>query len=70
MKWTKLAGDCDDGTCPAIHDIDATDDVLFQGYEITDPEILAQLNIPPGEIVGRLPSRFILEAAEKLRGRA
>ncbi|MGH8901950.1 MAG: hypothetical protein ACRDYA_09775 [Egibacteraceae bacterium] len=70
MRLTKLAGDCNNGPCPAIRAIDATDDVLFQGYKITDPEILAQLNIPPGEIVGRLPARFILEAAEKLRGRA
>ncbi|MGH8899978.1 MAG: hypothetical protein ACRDZ4_23810 [Egibacteraceae bacterium] len=70
MKLTKLAGDCDDGPCAAIHDIDATDDVLFQGYEVTDPAVLAQLDIPPGEIVGRLPARFVLEAAAKLRGRA
>jgi hypothetical protein len=31
------------------------DDYLWQGYIVDDPEILAELNIPAGETVVRIP---------------
>ncbi|WP_156935281.1 hypothetical protein [Pseudonocardia spinosispora] len=32
---------------------------LVQGWEITDPEILAKLNIPPGEGCVEFPDRMV-----------
>jgi hypothetical protein len=32
------------------------DDFLVQGYIVTEPELLAELNIPDGETVVRVPA--------------
>lgn len=68
MKLTKIAGDCPDGPCPAVHAIEGGEDVVVQLYEITDSAVLDQLDVPPGELVGRLPARLILDAAASLQG--
>lgn len=56
MKLTKIADDCDHGPCPALYDItESPEDVIVQGYAVTDPDALRQLNLPPGETAVRVP---------------
>ncbi|MEH0472716.1 hypothetical protein QA943_28445 [Streptomyces sp. B21-097] len=47
----KLSGDpdCKNGTCPTLWGTDDGKDYVVQGYVITDPERLAQLDLPEGE---------------------
>ena len=56
MKLTRIAGDsCADGrTCPAKY---ATDHgtKLYIGTVVTDPDVLAQLAIGPGEAAFEVP---------------
>ncbi len=67
LEW--LATNCGkQDVCPAIGRIDE-ENVIFKGYEVTDPVILAGLNLSPGEIVGRLPAKLVLEAAARLEER-
>jgi hypothetical protein len=55
MRLRKMAG-CEDGqTCPAIWLEEETGDVVVQGYEVTDPAILAALGLPAGETAVRVP---------------
>ncbi|MEI5102057.1 hypothetical protein RB200_30495 [Streptomyces sp. PmtG] len=65
----KLSGDpdCKNGTCPALWSKPATGDYVVQGYVVTDPAELAQLDLPKGEGAVRIPAA-VLE--EHFRGRA
>lgn len=48
--------------CPALFLDTNTGDLVFQGYEVTNEDELAQVNgasrIRPGEVVGRIPARM------------
>lgn len=60
----KISGDCSNGfNCPAVHASDRPEDkdhVYVQGDVVTDPELLAQLGMPAGEALLRVP-RSLLE---------
>jgi len=49
-----LGGDTGDGGSPRLYQ--EGDDYLVQGYLVTDPGLLAKLQIPPGETVVRVPA--------------
>ncbi|MFF4754790.1 hypothetical protein ACWD5R_17200 [Streptomyces sp. NPDC002514] len=58
----KLSGDpdCKNGTCPTLW---GTDDgnYVVQGYVITDPERMAQLDLPEGEAAVMVPTAVLEE---------
>jgi hypothetical protein len=53
VKLLFLGGDTGNGGSPRLYR--EGDDYLVQGYLVTDAELLAELNIPPGESVVRVP---------------
>jgi hypothetical protein len=56
LRW--LGTDSKDGDSPTLWDTDSGEYVL-QGYSITDPRVLAQLNVPEGEAVIRVPKGLV-----------
>jgi hypothetical protein len=54
MKLRWLGTDSRDGDSPTLYDTDE-DQYVIQGFTITDPDMRAQLNIPDGEEVIRVP---------------
>jgi hypothetical protein len=51
QRTTKLAGSCDNGPCPAIHETNHPDGFLaVQGYTLSAEE-LAAMGLPEGETV-------------------
>jgi uncharacterized protein DUF6879 len=48
-----LGGDTGDGGSPRLYQ--EGDDFLVQGYSVTEPQLLAELRIPDGETVVRVP---------------
>ena len=47
--------DCPDGdTCPTLWRTD-TGTWIVQGFAVTDPEVLGQLNLPEGEMAVEVP---------------
>ncbi|MPZ86601.1 MAG: hypothetical protein GEU81_00745 [Nitriliruptorales bacterium] len=59
-KLTKLGGGCQDGrTCPAVFVVDDGDAYIVQGWELTDPEILAELQLPAGESAVKIPASLV-----------
>ncbi|MGC5401550.1 hypothetical protein ACPXCP_38165 [Streptomyces sp. DT20] len=62
MLW-KLSGDpdCRNGTCPTLWGTEDTKDYVVQGYAITDPERLAQLDLPEGETAVVVPAAVLEE---------
>ncbi|MEV7275505.1 hypothetical protein [Streptomyces sp. NPDC093111] len=65
----KLTGDpdCKNGTCPTLWARTATGDYVVQGFVITDPAELAQLDLPTGETAVRIPAAML---EEYFRGRS
>jgi hypothetical protein len=63
MEWVRVRSDCPDGvTCPAVW---ATDrgTLAVVGSTITDPEVLAELGLPPHESVVEIPRSLLPEVA-------
>ena len=54
MSIRFLGGDTGGGGSPRLYQ--DGDDYLVQGYAVTDPELLAELNVPDGEAVVRVPT--------------
>ena len=48
-----LGGDTGNGGSPRLYQ--DGDDYLVQGYAVTEPRLLAELNVPDGEAVVRVP---------------
>jgi hypothetical protein len=80
VKITKLAQDSRNGGCPAVHVADgdlrlghgetvSAGMVLVQGYELDDPDAVAQIDFDPGEGVLAVPESLILKAADAIRAR-
>jgi hypothetical protein len=44
---------------PTVYYDQTDDSYVLQGYKITDPAVLAQMNIPEHETVIRFPSRMM-----------
>ncbi|GGX01283.1 hypothetical protein [Streptomyces noursei] len=59
----KLSGnpDCKNGTCPTLWGTEDTQNYVVQGYVITDPERLSQLDLPEGETAVMVPSAVLEE---------
>jgi hypothetical protein len=53
MSLRFLGGDTGNGGSPRLY-LDG-DDYLVQGYAVTEPWLLAELNVPDGESVVRVP---------------
>jgi hypothetical protein len=54
LSLTFLGGDTGDGGSPRLYQ--EGDHFLVQGYIVTEPQLLAELNIPDGETVVRVPA--------------
>lgn len=51
-----LRESCPSGkVCPTLH-LGPSGDLFIQGYVITDPALLAELDLPPDETVVRIPA--------------
>ncbi|MEV8529970.1 hypothetical protein AB0451_38815 [Streptomyces sp. NPDC052000] len=59
----KLSGDpeCKNGTCPTLWGTEQDTDYVVQGYVVTDPERLAQLDLPEGETAVLVPASVLEE---------
>ena len=54
MSIRFLGGDTGGGGSPRLYQ--DGDDYLVQGYAVTEPELLAELDVPDGEAVVRVPT--------------
>lgn len=70
MALQFLGGDTGNGGSPRLYR--DGDDYLVQGYQVTEPELLAKLRVPPGESVVRVPGSLwrYLQAAPRTTGRS
>ncbi|MFD7718512.1 hypothetical protein [Streptomyces sp. NPDC059814] len=59
----KLSGDpdCKNGTCPTLWGTEGSKEYVVQGYVITDPDRLAQLDLPIGETAVMVPAAVLEE---------
>lgn len=56
MRLRMLGTTSDDGKCPTLYEDLDTGEIVVQGYTVTDPEDLAQLqNVLDGESFVRVP---------------
>ncbi|MGD0560857.1 MAG: hypothetical protein ABSA93_38535 [Streptosporangiaceae bacterium] len=53
MSIRFLGGDTGNGGSPRLYQ--DGDDYLVQGYAVTEPQLLAELDVPDGEAVVRVP---------------
>lgn len=61
-RLVQLRRTCDHGnTCPTLHYQPALDEFLVQGYTVTDPQVLARLNLFAGYTVVRVPTHLLPE---------
>lgn len=64
MRIWKLRGSCPDGdTCPTVYATERGTRVV-QGWRVTDPDVLSQLRVPPGEEVVEVPAGLLGEELE------
>lgn len=58
---------CGGGDCPTVHGVPADrDNAYVQGYVVTDPQLLAELGLPAGETVVRVPRSLLIEAGREI----
>ncbi|HCT79699.1 MAG TPA: hypothetical protein DGG94_12875 [Micromonosporaceae bacterium] len=62
IRKTALSGDTN---CPSLYRTDR-DTFMVQGWRVSDPEALAQLDIPPHETVVEVPADVLAEIARTL----
>lgn len=79
-RLTEIARSSRNGGCPnvAIADgevkllvgrLDQDPNVVVTGYQMNDPETVAQLDFDPGELALVVPEQLILAAADAIRAR-
>ncbi|MBR7674784.1 hypothetical protein [Streptomyces daliensis] len=56
MKIKFVGGTTGQGGSPRLYRDEESGDFLVQGYEVSDPVDLAQMKIPGGETVVRVPA--------------
>jgi hypothetical protein len=56
LRW--LGSDSKDGDSPTLYDTDE-DQYVIQGFKITDPQTRAELDVPEGEEVIRVPKALM-----------
>ncbi|MFF2525558.1 hypothetical protein [Streptomyces liangshanensis] len=63
LPLRKLSGDpdCENGTCPTLWATEDGKSYVVQGYVETDPERLAQLDLPEGESAVIVPAAVLEE---------
>ncbi|GHE83514.1 hypothetical protein GCM10018785_59340 [Streptomyces longispororuber] len=60
LQLRMLGTTSDDGKCPTLYEDMATGDIVVQGYTVTDPEDLAQVqNVLEGESFVRVPRALL-----------
>lgn len=60
--------DCPGGNCPTTYAHPQQSDMsLVQGHVITDPALLAELNIPAGETVVAVPNSLLADHVRKVQ---
>lgn len=80
IKITELVRDSRNGDCPAVHGVDgelrlavgetiSAGMAIVQGYELDDPDAVAQINFSLGEGALAVPESLILKAADAIRAR-
>ncbi|MFJ2175544.1 MULTISPECIES: hypothetical protein [unclassified Streptomyces] len=59
----KLTGDpnCKNGSCPTLWGTEGERSYVVQGHVVTDPEQLAQLDLPEGETAVLVPAAMLEE---------
>ncbi|MEV4410600.1 hypothetical protein [Catellatospora sp. NPDC049609] len=62
IRKTVLSGDTN---CPSLYRTDR-DTFVVQGWRVTDPQALSQLDIPEHETVVEVPSDVLAEIARNL----
>lgn len=61
-RLVQLRSTCNHGNkCPALHYQPDSGEFLIQGYTVTNPQVLAGLNLPAGHTVVRVPSYLLPE---------
>lgn len=55
MRISFVGGNTGQGGSPRIYRDDDSGDIIVQGYLVEDPDDLAQLKVPAGETVVRVP---------------
>ncbi|MFE2110371.1 hypothetical protein ACFXAF_31530 [Kitasatospora sp. NPDC059463] len=65
MTLKFLGSTSEDGKCPTLYETE-TGDIVVQGYQLTDPEALAQLrNVLPGETFVVVPRDLLTRFTPK-----
>ena len=61
-RLVQLRSLCNHGNkCPTLHYLPDSDEFLIQGYAVTDSKVLAELSLPAGYTVVRVPSHLLSE---------
>ena len=61
-RLTQLRSECNHGnTCPTVHYDEAGDRFAMQGSPVTEPDVLAELNLPAGEAAVWMPAHLLPE---------
>lgn len=55
MRVTFVGGDTSQGGSPRLYRDEESGDFIVRGYLVEDPDDLAQLKVPAGETVVRVP---------------
>ncbi|MEW2272169.1 hypothetical protein ACFY2H_32425 [Streptomyces griseofuscus] len=64
MQLRMLGTTSDDGKCPTLYEDATTGDIVVQGYTVSAPEDVAQIqNVLPGESFVRIPRELLTRFA-------
>ena len=66
LQLRLLGTTSDEGKCPTLYEDLTSGDIVVQGYTVTDPEDVAQLqNVLDGESFVRIPRELLTRFAPK-----
>jgi hypothetical protein len=66
-RLVQLRRTCNHGMdCPTLHYQPDSGEFLIQGYIVTEPQVLAGLNLPAGHTVVRVPTHLLPELQRDL----
>ncbi|MDT0447325.1 hypothetical protein [Streptomyces johnsoniae] len=66
MKVAFVGGSTGQGGSPRLYRDEVSGDFIVQGYVINDPVDLAQMNVPDGETVVRVPASLFAHLPKDL----
>ncbi|MDY7089780.1 MAG: hypothetical protein SYR96_32330 [Actinomycetota bacterium] len=61
---TAIANLCTSGSCPTVYEAEAGTSLVVQGYPVSAEH--AGIDLPPGELLVKIPVGLLLEAARNL----